>query len=114
LAQNERQLKRAAKQPSFMADYAARHADYRLSAAERTAALQQVGQDGVWLLERLDAPRHRWRCESWRPCKVLRALWDQRYERVEGRTRVREKLVDGTALIVTPHDPGVRAGEKQA
>ena len=27
--------------------------------------------------------------------------------------RVREKTVDCTELIVTPHDPGVRAGEKR-
>jgi transposase len=97
---------------TFVADYAAHHADYRLSDAERTAALQQVGQDGVWLLECLDttAPVALRDLEA---VQVLRAVWDQRYERVEGRTRVREKLVDCTELIVTPHDPGVRAGEKR-
>jgi hypothetical protein len=43
----------------------------------------------------------------------LRTVWDQRYERVEGRVRVRATTVDCTELIVTPHDPGVRAAEKR-
>src|SRR5436305_3790479 len=97
---------------SFVEAYAHSRSDYRLSADERQAALQQVGQDGVWLLERLDAtaPTALRELEA---VQVLRTVWDQRYERGEGRTRVREKTVDCTELIVTPHDPGVRAAEKR-
>src|SRR5205807_4417135 len=40
---------------SFVEAYAHSRSDYRLSADERQAALQQVGHDGVWLLERLAA-----------------------------------------------------------
>jgi transposase len=97
---------------SFVTAYAQSQSDYRLSGEERQAAMHKVGQDGVWLLERLDAtapPALR----DLEAVQVLRAVWDQRYERVDGRTRVREKLVDCTELIVTPHDPGVRAGEKR-
>jgi len=97
---------------SFVEAYAHSRADYRLSADERAAALQQVGHDGVWLLERLDAtapvaPR------DLEAIAVLRTVWEQRDERVDGRVQVRAKTVDCTELIVTPHDPGVRAAEKR-
>ena len=72
----------------------------------------KVGQDGVWLLERLDATAPT-ALRDLEAVQVLRAVWDQCYERVDGRTRVREKLVDCTEVIVTPHDPGVRAAEKR-
>jgi transposase len=74
--------------------------------------LQQVGQDGVWLLERLEATAPA-TLRDLEALQVLRTVWEQRYERVEGRVRVRAKTVDCTELIVTPHDPGVRAGEKR-
>src|SRR2546423_15618467 len=41
---------------SFMEAYAHSRSDYRLSADERAAALRQVGQGGVLLLERLGGP----------------------------------------------------------
>jgi transposase len=97
---------------SFVQAYAHSRSDYRLSAEERAAALQQVGQDGVWLLERLDATAPA-ALRDLEAIQVLRTVWEQRYERVDGRVRVRAKTVDCTALIVTPHDPGVRAGEKR-
>jgi transposase len=97
---------------SFVQAYAHSRSDYRLSADERQAALQQVGQDGVWLLERLAATAPA-ALQELDAVQVLRTVWEQRYERGEGRVRVREKTVDCTELIVTPHDPGVRAGEKR-
>jgi transposase len=97
---------------SLVQAYAHSRSDYRLSADERRAAVQQVGQDGVWLLERLDATAPA-ALRDLETVQVLRTVWGQRYERVEGRVRVREKTVDCTELIVTPHDPGVRAGEKR-
>ena len=97
---------------SFVEAYAHRRSDYRLSVDERKAAWQQVGQDGVWLLERLAATAPT-ALRAREAIAVLRTVWDQRYERVEGRVRGRAQTVDGTELIVTPHDPGVRAGEKR-
>jgi len=44
---------------------------------------------------------------------VLRTVWEQRDERVDGRVQLRAKTVDCTELIVTPHDPWVRAAEKR-
>jgi hypothetical protein len=74
--------------------------------------VQQVGQDGVWLLERLAATAPA-ALRALEAMHVLRTVWDQRYEQGEGRTRVRATTVDCTELIVTPHDPGVRAAEKR-
>jgi transposase len=97
---------------SFVQAYAHSRSEYRLSADERRAALQQVGQDGVWLLERLEAMAPA-ALRDLEAVQVLRTVWEQRYERSEGRVRVRAQTVDCTELIVTPHDPGVRAGEKR-
>jgi transposase len=97
---------------TFVAEYAARRGDYGLSAQERAAALHRVGDDGVWLLERLDATASV-ALRDLEAVAVLRAVWDQRYERGEDRVHLRVQTVDCTALIVTPHDPGVRAAEKR-
>lgn len=96
---------------SFQAQYLHLRPDYRLSAAEQAALFAQVGRDGAWVLDRLaDAPLA---VQEQEAVAVLRAVWDQRFERVDGDTRVRAHTVDCTALIVTPHDPGVRAGQKR-
>jgi transposase len=97
---------------SFVEAYARRQADYRLSAQERADALVQVGQDGIWLLERLAAPAAA-AVRELEAVVVLRTVWDQRYERAEGRVQVRAQTVDYTELILSPHDPGVRLGEKR-
>jgi transposase len=96
---------------SFVTTYAASRSDYRLSPQERQAALVEVGQDGLWLLARLaTAPAA---AQALAAVAVLRTVWDQRFTHEAGVVRVREQTVDCTALIVTPHDPGVRVGEKR-
>lgn len=96
---------------SFRAQYLHRATDYRLSRAQRQTALVAVGQDGAWLRARLaDAPAAVGALEA---VATLATVWAQRYEEQGGDVRVREQTVDATALIVTPHDPGVRAGEKR-
>lgn len=92
--------------------YLERRSDYRLTAAERQAELERVGQDGAWLLDQLAAAddaslRHL------AEVATLATIWDQRYERVEGQVRWRTTTVDSTELVVTPHDPGVRIGQKR-
>ena len=96
---------------SFVAQYTDLRPDYRLSAAEQAALFLQVGRDGVWLLDRLAGAPTAVREQE--PVATLRAVWDQRFEQRDGGTQVRAQTVDCTALIVTPHDPGVRAGQKR-
>ena len=80
--------------------------------AERQAELVRVGQDGAWLLDRLaaeDAAVLRTLPEV----ATLATIWRQHYERVGDTLRWRDRTVDSTALVVTPHDPGVRIGQKR-
>lgn len=99
---------------SFVADYTQRRSDYRLSAQERDAALVQVGQDGFWLLERLTSTSSTpLALQDLEAVAVLRTVWAQRYEQREGRAQPRTQTVDCPELIVSPHDPGVRVGEKR-
>jgi transposase len=96
----------------FVTEYAARRSDYRLSPAERQAALGQVGRDGVWLQERLAATAPA-AVQALAAVVVLRTVWTQRYEWGDGEVHVREQTADYTDLVLTPHDPGVRLGEKR-
>jgi transposase len=66
----------------------------------------------LWLLDQIEVstPKAVGELEA---VRTLRTVWAQRYERGEGGARLRVKTVDCTELIVTPHDPGVRAGEKR-
>ena len=92
--------------------YLERRSEYRLSVEEREAELVRVGQDAAWLLDRLAADERADLAEL-TEVRTLAAIWEQRYERVEGQVRRRSVTVDSTELIVTPHDPGVRIGQKR-
>ena len=86
--------------------------DYRLTEEQRKAAMQQAGKDGFWLLDQIAATGSA-EMKVLAEVATMTKVWEQRYERVEGDSRLREKLVDSNELIITPHDTGVRAGEKR-
>jgi transposase len=92
--------------------YARSQPEYRLSAAEREAAVQDVGRWGFWLLDQL-AARAPAELRELEAVQTLGTVWEQRYQRVDGAVQVRATSVPCTERIVTPHDPGVRAGEKR-
>jgi transposase len=98
---------------AFQETYLERQTDYRLSAAEREAALVRVGHDGAWLLDRLAQADGAAPVRGLGAVATLATIWQQRYERVDGRLRWRSRTVDHTELVVTPHDPGVRLGQKR-
>jgi transposase len=97
---------------AFQTAYLERRSDYRLTAEERRAELVRVGHDGAWLLDRLGAEDAA-ALRALPEVATLATIWQQRYERVDGRVRWRDRTVDATELIVTPHDPGVRVGQKR-
>lgn len=97
---------------SFRERYARRQSDYQLSEAERTAALQEVGQDGFWLLKRIDATDSA-AAQALDEVATLRTVWEQQYRRVDETIRLRQEGVNSKERIVTPHDPGVRVGQKR-
>jgi transposase len=92
--------------------YLERRSDYRLTPAERQAELVRVGQDSAWLLDQFAAAEHVGLGDL-AEVATLATIWRQRYERVDGQVRRRATTVDSTELIVTPHDPGVRIGQKR-
>lgn len=83
-----------------------------MSADERQAELLRGGQDGAWLLEQV-AVRGSGTLQGLPELATLATIWTQRYERVDGQVRRRATTGDATELIVTPHDPGVRIGQKR-
>jgi transposase len=95
---------------SFREQYAHTRGDYQLSAAERARQLRQVGADGFWLLDRLSQAAG---LRELAAVRLLGEVWAQRYTRAAGQIQVRQQVVDCTERIVTPHDPGVRAGQKR-
>lgn len=97
---------------AYRTQYLERRSDYRLSRDEREAELLRVGQDGAWLLDQLGTPAAA-PLRQVAEVATLATIWTQRYERVDGAVRRRASTVDATELIVTPHDPGVRIGQKR-
>jgi transposase len=97
---------------AYRTQYLERRSDYRLTAAERQAELVRVGQDGAWLLDRLAADDGAV-LRGLPEVATLATIWAQRYARDAGSVRWRDRTVDATELIVTPHDPGVRIGQKR-
>ena len=86
--------------------------DYGLSEAEAHAALARIAQDGFWLLDRIAADAAE--TVSARPAiATLRTVWAQQFERQGGEVEIGEPTVPTRELIVTPHDVGVRIGEKR-
>ena len=82
--------------------------------AEIRALAGQTGQDGVWLLDRVDAADTPLSVKQLAEVTVLRQVWAQQFEVVERQTVWKEKLdTPGGELITTPHDPEVRYSEKR-
>ncbi|MFN8635811.1 MAG: IS1182 family transposase [Chloroflexota bacterium] len=97
---------------AYRTQYLERRSDSRLTAEERQAELVRVGQDGAWLLDRL-AATDAGVLRTLPEVETLTTIWQQRYERADDGVRWRSKTLDSTELIVTPHDPGVRIGQKR-
>jgi hypothetical protein len=84
--------------------------------AAANALAQQIGQDGVWLLGRIDAADTPTLIRDLPQVKTLRTVWAQQFQIDEGATVIfKEKLEDVSGLeqIQTPHDPEVRYSEKR-
>lgn len=81
--------------------------------AEARALAREVGQDGVWLLAKLDAPEAPAAVKGLAQVQLLRQVWAQQFEVVEQQAVWREKVeAPGAQVIHTPHDPEVRYSEK--
>lgn len=84
--------------------------------AAANALAQQVGQDGVWLLGRIDAADTPTLIRDLPQVKTLRTVWVQQFKVEEGAAVIFKESLDdvsGLEQIQTPHDPDVRYSEKR-
>jgi transposase len=103
--------------PDWFERYSHRVENYRLPKAEsqRKALAQQIGADGLHLLQALegaDAPAGLKEHES---VQVLRQVWQQYYEVSRGQARWRDgpQASAGEGIIRSPYDPEAESGKKR-
>ncbi len=97
--------------------YSHRVENYRLPKAEsqRTALAQQIGADGLHLLQALekpDAPDH---LKNEASVHVLRQVWQQYYDLSSGKAKWRAgpQANADEGIIRSPYDPEARTGKKR-
>ena len=104
---------RATVPPTWEERYGERCVAARLSKEERKTLESEVGQDGQWLLGRLQAETTPAVLRELPEVQTLSTVWSQQFEVIE------EKVVfqapgpyDGTTRIQTPHDAEARYSKK--
>lgn len=105
---------------AWYARYGHRFEQYRLpkSQAEQTTLAEEIGADGLWLLDSLyQAPEvtSQLSLAARHALAVLRQVWLQQYQ-VEAavvRWRTAGNLPPASHLLVTPYDPDARFGQKR-
>jgi transposase len=97
---------------AFHEAYHERQSDWKLTEDEVRQALQRAGQDGYWLLDRIDttAPKV---AQNLAEVKTLRTVLDQQFERTEAGVQAKKVPIKGKDIIVTPHDTDARWAEKR-
>jgi transposase len=103
--------------PDWFERYSHRVENYRLPKAEsqRKALAQQIGADGLHLLQALegtDAPAGLKEQES---VQVLRQVWQQDYDVSKGQANWRDgpQAHQGEGILRSPYDPEARPGKKR-
>ncbi|GAA4020284.1 hypothetical protein GCM10022408_37790 [Hymenobacter fastidiosus] len=106
-------------QPEWAARYGPRAEEYRLphTKPQREAYAQQVGQDGWWLLERIerdDQAAWLWQLPA---IDILRRVWLQQFRVVDGqliwRVENQDELPPSAQLISSPYDIEARFSRKR-
>lgn len=104
---------RATVPPSWEERYGERCVAERMSDKERARLEVRVGQDGQWLLERLEADSTPPTLRQLSAVQVLATVWEQQFERVNDQVVFQEPgSYDGKTQIQTPHDPEARYSKK--
>ena len=98
--------------------YRTRVSDFRLprGAAERLAYAEQVGRDGVRLLQAIDAPESPTWLQEVPALVALPQIWEQQFHLQDGPPRWRpdEEIPAATELIQSPHDLEARYSNKRS
>lgn len=102
---------------AWLARYGHRVENYRLpkSERERTALAEQIGADGLHLLEALDHAGTPADLRDVPQVQVLRQVWQQYYDLSSGRARWRDGPEAGAkgGVIRSPYDPEARSSNKR-
>jgi transposase len=103
--------------PDWFERYSHRVENYRLPKAEsqRTALAQQIGADGLHLLQALEGAEAPAGLKDHASVQVLRQVWQQYYEVSAGQARWRDgpQASAGEGIIRSPYDPEAQSGKKR-
>lgn len=97
---------------AFHEAYHERQSDWRLTKDEVRAAMQTAGEDGYWLLDRMDTTAPAVVCEL-AEVETLRTVLEQQFKRTEGQVHTKPVPIKGKDIISTPHDVDARWAEKR-
>lgn len=107
-------------QPDWASRYGSRADDYRLpyTKAKRLAYAQQIGQDGLWLMEQIDADNQMAALWQLPAVDILRRVWIQQFRVVDGqfiwRVENQGDLPPSAQIISSPYDLEARFSRKRA
>lgn len=103
--------------PDWFERYSHRVENYRLPKAEsqRTALAQQIGADGVHLLQSLEHPDAPAELKDIASVQMLRQVWQQYYDLSGGKAKWRAgpQANEDEGIIRSPYDPEARTGKKR-
>lgn len=99
---------------SWEQQYGQRAVEYQMSDTQRSDLEHSVGQDGFWLLDRLEASETPAGLRDLEAVQLLRRVWAQKFVRDESGVVWRPGgRYDGHTEIHTPHDPDARWSAKR-
>jgi transposase len=107
-------------QPEWGTRYGPRADDFRLPStkAKRVAYAQQIGQDGLWLLDRIELDKQATYFWQLPAVDILRRVWIQQFRVVNGhliwRVENQDELPASAQLISSPYDLEARFSRKRA
>jgi len=103
--------------PDWSERYSHRVENYRLPKAEsqRTALAQQIGADGLHLLQALEQPDAPVALKDEACVQLLRQVWEQYYDLSGGQAKWRAgpQTTQSEGIIRSPYDPEAQTGKKR-
>jgi transposase len=104
--------------PDWFDRYRRQLDDYRLpkGATERQTLATTIGNDGIYLLEKVEQEDAVAELRSHAALEMLRQVWEQQYEIEKGQARWREmkELLPSAKRIASPHDGEARYSTKRS
>ncbi len=107
-------------QPEWANRYGPRADDYRLpyTKAKRLTYAQQIGQDGLWLMEQIERDTHSAHFWQLPAVDILRRVWIQQFKVMDGeviwRIENQGELPPSAQSISSPYDLEARFSRKRA